>query len=172
MSNEKKIELKSEDINDILSRPPKWIIRWGNILMIIIVISLFGLSAIFKLPESVLAPVSIKQGILTTGTLILPESKIEKVKIGQQVRINIKNYPHSEFGFVNAIVSGILPESGNAGLNNFYTVTLQLPYGLVTVKGLNFNANEVIEGEAEIITGERTILEKVSGPLKKFLNEI
>lgn len=172
MSNERKIELKSEDINDILSRPPKWIIRWGNIVMIIIVISLFVLSAIFKLPESVVAPVSIKQGILTTGTIILPESKIEKVKVGQQVRISLKNYPHSEFGFVIALVSDIIPESGNSGLNNFYTVTLQLPYGFVTVKGLNFNTNEVIDGEAEIMTGERTILEKVSGPLKKFLNEI
>lgn len=172
MSNEKKIELKSEDINDILSRPPKWIIRWGNVLMIIIVISMFILASRFKLPESVVAPVSISHGVVTTGTLVLSQSKIEKIKIGQPVRINLKKYPHSEFGFVNAIVSDILPESGNTGVNNFYTVTLQLPYGLVTVKGLNFNTNEVIEGEAEIMTGERTILEKVSGPLKKFLNEI
>lgn len=172
MSDEKKIELKSEDINDILSRPPKWIIRWGSVMMIIIVTAMFILAALFKLPESVVAPVRISQGILTTGTLILPESKIDKIKKGQQARINLKNYPHTEFGFVNAFVSDIMPESGNTGSNNFYSVTLQLPYGLVTVKGLNFKANEVTEGEAEILTGETTILEKAFKPLKKILNEI
>lgn len=172
MSNERKIEFKSEDINDILSRPPKWIIRWGNVMMILIVISMFILAARFKLPESVVAPVSISPGIVTTGTLVLSQSKIEKVKIGQKVRITLKNYPHPEFGFVNAFVSDILPEPGNTGLYNFYTVTLQLPYGLVTVKGLNFNTHEVIEGVAEIMTGETTILEKASKPLNKILNEI
>lgn len=172
MSNERKIELKSEDINDILSRPPKWIIRWGNVMMIIIVISMFILASLFKIPESVVAPVRISQGVVTTGTLVLSQSKIEKVKIGQKVRITLKNYPHPEFGFVNAFVSDISLHSGNKELLDFFTVTLQLPNELVTVKGLNFNTHEVIEGVAEIMTGETTVLERASKPLKKIFNEI
>jgi len=59
MSEEKKIELKSEDVNDILSRPPAWILRWGSSIILIIVALLLAGSAFFKYPDKLTAPVLV-----------------------------------------------------------------------------------------------------------------
>ena len=59
MSKEKKIELRSEDVNDILSRPPGWILRWGSAVIFIIVALLLVGSAIFKYPDRLVAPVLV-----------------------------------------------------------------------------------------------------------------
>lgn len=59
MSKEKKIELRSEDVNDILSRPPGWILRWGSAVVFIIVALLLVGSAIFKYPDRLVAPVLV-----------------------------------------------------------------------------------------------------------------
>jgi hypothetical protein len=36
------IELRSEEVQEILGRPPQWIIRWGITIIFIIVAGLFG----------------------------------------------------------------------------------------------------------------------------------
>lgn len=59
MSNDKKIELRSEDVNDILSRPPRWILRWGSTVILLIVVLLLIGSAIFRYPDRLTAPVLI-----------------------------------------------------------------------------------------------------------------
>ncbi|MDD4293806.1 MAG: hypothetical protein PHI95_07765, partial [Bacteroidales bacterium] len=100
MSNERKIELKSEDINDILSRPPRWIIRWGNFLMIVIVISLFVFGANFKFSDNIRASVSISGVASFKGTLVLTGSKVERVRLGQDVTIMLRAYPYIEYGSI------------------------------------------------------------------------
>jgi len=59
MSDEKKIELRSEDVNDILSRPPAWILRWGSSVFVIIVAMLIAGSAIFRYPDKLTAPILV-----------------------------------------------------------------------------------------------------------------
>ncbi|MFO7924089.1 MAG: HlyD family efflux transporter periplasmic adaptor subunit [Bacteroidales bacterium] len=56
---EKHISLRSEDVGEILGRPPGWLVRWGiGILFIIIAIIITG-SGLFSYPDIVRAPVII-----------------------------------------------------------------------------------------------------------------
>ncbi|MCB2196660.1 MAG: HlyD family secretion protein [Bacteroidetes bacterium] len=54
-----KIELRSNEVQEILNRPPKWIIRWGiTIIFFVIVVVLVG-SWFFKYPDIIGAPITL-----------------------------------------------------------------------------------------------------------------
>ena len=53
------IELRSEGVQDILTRPPHWMIRWGNTLIFIILLLILLMSYIIKYPEFVPSQVVI-----------------------------------------------------------------------------------------------------------------
>ena len=54
-----KIELRSNEVQEILTRPPKWIVRWGiTIIFFVIAVVLVG-SWFFKYPDVVSSPVVV-----------------------------------------------------------------------------------------------------------------
>jgi HlyD family secretion protein len=56
---EKEINIKSDEITEILGTPPRWIVRWGiTLLFLIIAVVLVG-CIFFKYPDTVFAPVVI-----------------------------------------------------------------------------------------------------------------
>jgi HlyD family secretion protein len=55
----KNIEIHTEEVNDILSRPPAWILRWGITLFFAIIVTLFIGSIFFKYPDVITAPAVI-----------------------------------------------------------------------------------------------------------------
>ncbi len=56
---EKEINIKSDEITEILGTPPRWIVRWGiTLLFLIIAVVLIG-CIFFKYPDTVFAPVVI-----------------------------------------------------------------------------------------------------------------
>ncbi|MDR2836509.1 MAG: hypothetical protein LBV69_10040 [Bacteroidales bacterium] len=59
MAENKKIEIRSEQVSEILGSPPKSIIRWGITVIFLIIIMLFIGSWFFKYPEIITAKVNI-----------------------------------------------------------------------------------------------------------------
>lgn len=59
MNEEDKIELKSDEIREILTRPPHWLIRWGISLIAAIILGIFVMSFFFRYPEVVQSDVTI-----------------------------------------------------------------------------------------------------------------
>ena len=55
------IELRREEVQEILTKVPHWMIRWGNVLFLFLILLLFALSWIIKYPDVVISEV-----ILTT----------------------------------------------------------------------------------------------------------
>jgi len=53
------INLRSEEIHEILGVPPKWIVRWGITLIFIVIAIVFIGSAFFRYPDIVSAPAVI-----------------------------------------------------------------------------------------------------------------
>jgi multidrug resistance efflux pump len=61
--NLKDIELRSEEVKDILSKVPHWMIRWGSLLFLGLLVLVFALSWFIKYPDIITA-----EAILTTET--------------------------------------------------------------------------------------------------------
>ncbi len=66
------IQLRSEEVQEILTRVPHWMIRWGNLLILVLVLMLLFLSWLVKYPDVIPA-----EAIITTQ--IPPQKEYAKV---------------------------------------------------------------------------------------------
>ena len=71
MEEHERIELRSEEVQEILGTPPRWIVRWGTTVTFISIVLMAVVSYIIKYPDVIKASV-----VLTTA--IPPESVIAK----------------------------------------------------------------------------------------------
>ena len=60
--NNRDIEIRSEEVQEILSFVPNWMIRWGNALFLFLIVLLLTLSWFVKYPDIVIA-----QAVITTA---------------------------------------------------------------------------------------------------------
>ena len=81
------LELRSESVQDILSTPPHWMIRWGNTVIFIILLMILLMSYFIKYPEFIPAPIIVTSQNPPEKIEARTNSKIEKIfiKNGQQV---------------------------------------------------------------------------------------
>ncbi|REC60161.1 HlyD family secretion protein [Chryseobacterium pennae] len=84
------IELRSESVQDILTQPPHWMIRWGNTIIFIILLLILGMSYIIKYPEFIPAPIVVTSQNPPEKLEARISSKIEKIfiKDHQEVKKN------------------------------------------------------------------------------------
>jgi len=59
MFKNQEIEIRSEEVQEILGTPPRWIIRWGITIMLMVVIMLVSGSYFYKYPDLITARVTI-----------------------------------------------------------------------------------------------------------------
>jgi len=59
MSKYKEIELRSEEVQEILTRIPNWIIRWGSIIVSGVIFLFFFTTWFIKYPDIISAPITI-----------------------------------------------------------------------------------------------------------------
>jgi multidrug resistance efflux pump len=85
-----------------------------------------------------------------------------KVRTGQRVNIKFANYPYLEYGIVMGKVKSIslVPN------DNQYSVEVILPDGMKTNYGKYLPVSQEIQGTAEIITDDISILQRLINPLK------
>ena len=53
------LELRSENVQDILTQPPHWMIRWGNTVIFVILLMVLLMSYVIKYPEFIPAPIVV-----------------------------------------------------------------------------------------------------------------
>ena len=84
------LELRSENVQDILTTPPHWMIRWGNTLIFIILLMFLMMSYFIKYPEFIPAPILVTSQNPPEKLEARTNSKIEKIfiKNGEIVKKN------------------------------------------------------------------------------------
>ncbi|MCT4601835.1 MAG: HlyD family secretion protein, partial [Marinifilum sp.] len=90
-----------------------------------------------------------------------------KVKIGQRVNIKLDNYPYLEYGMLEGTIQSIskVPEDQK------YSLDVDFPNGLVTNYGIELEFAQKIEGDAEIITEDLRLLQRIFNPIRALLKE-
>lgn len=68
MKNKNDIELRSEEVQDLLTRVPHWMIRWGNIVILVVFIILMLFTYIIKYPD-----------VLSTQIVLTTQNPPEKI---------------------------------------------------------------------------------------------
>ncbi|GHS96242.1 hypothetical protein FACS189421_00960 [Bacteroidia bacterium] len=105
------------------------------------------------------------------GKAMLPIARSGKVKTGQKVNIRLQNFPENEYGILRGIVNNISLVPVQTGETAYYAVEVSLPHKLVTTykKELPYLLN--MQGQADIITEDISLLERFILPVKRVLKE-
>ena len=116
--------------------------------------------------DKVMTVIPAEQGSII-GKISLPVEGSGKVQPGQRVNIKFANFPHMEYGMVRGIISSIslVPSDQN------YLVEVELPDGLVTYYNLEIPFNQEMSGEAEILTDDRRLIERIINPVRSLVSE-
>lgn len=106
------------------------------------------------------------------GKAMLPTERSGKVKKGQKVNIRFSNYPDKEFGIVKGIVENIslIPVLDVQNAKS-YMVDIELPNGLRTSYNKVLPFLPEMEGQADIITEDISLLERFLMPIRKVITE-
>lgn len=87
MLDNTEIELRSEEVQDILTRVPHWMIRWGSVVVLLIVISLFFVSWLVKYPDIISAPIVITSNIPPEKLVARISGKIETLLVRDKATV-------------------------------------------------------------------------------------
>jgi HlyD family secretion protein len=106
-----------------------------------------------------------------TGKAMLPIARSGKVKVGQKVNIRLQNFPENEYGILRGTVNKISLVPVPSGETVYYAVDINLPDNLVTTykKELPYLPN--MQGQADIVTNDASLLERLVLPVKRVLKE-
>jgi HlyD family secretion protein len=77
MNEEEKIELRSEEVQEILGKPPVWMIRWGITVIFMVIVALLLGSYWFKYPHIISAPVVVTTENLPASILARMPGRID-----------------------------------------------------------------------------------------------
>jgi len=105
------------------------------------------------------------------GKALLPIARSGKVKVGQKVNIRLENFPDNEFGILRGIVKNISLVPSQNGQTAYYTVEISLPEGLTTTYKKELPYLQNMQGQADIVTEDISLLERFILPIKKVIKE-
>ncbi|GHV08510.1 hemolysin [Bacteroidia bacterium] len=105
------------------------------------------------------------------GKATLPTARSGKVKAGQKVNIRVENFPENEYGILRGTILNISLVPTQSGEVAYYSVEVALPDKLITTyqKELPYLPN--MQGQADIITDDISLMERFFLPLKKILTQ-
>lgn len=76
-----KFELRSEEVQDILTKVPHWMIRWGTVLIFVIILMLFFVSWFIKYPDVVKTEILITTNIPPEKIVAKSSGRIEAILV-------------------------------------------------------------------------------------------
>ena len=89
--NEKQEELnlRSEEVQEILSTPPIWIVRWGVTLIFMFTLILIALAFLIKYPDFVTAKVLVTTKLPTEKVIARVPGQLDKIFINNQDTVSV-----------------------------------------------------------------------------------
>jgi hypothetical protein len=93
--------------------------------------------------------------------LRLPIYGAGKVKKGQKVLVKLDAYPHDEFGFLEGIITEMVP----VAIDNYYRANVRLTNGLITNEGKTLPIQPLLQGSAEIMLDDKRLSTRIFGTL-------
>ncbi|MDO5656322.1 MAG: HlyD family efflux transporter periplasmic adaptor subunit [Flavobacteriaceae bacterium] len=144
------IELRSESVQEVLSHPPNWMIRWGITVIFLALLSILAVSWFIKYPDFIPAQV-----LITTQN---PPEKIEARINGKIEKLYIKNQDNVHS---NQILATILNSANNDDVIKLSSIidTLQIDYDNFQFPFHKFGRHSFGDVESEYINFERAFIQ-------------
>lgn len=99
------------------------------------------------------------------GRMKVPTAGFGKVDQGQGVNVKLNGWPYMEYGVLKGIVHSISAVPDQANNMPVYIVELQFPGGMLTSYGKELPLIQKMDGEGEIITEDKRLIERFIDPI-------
>jgi len=155
MGNESVVEIRSLDalhsneIREIVTVVPNWILRWGISMVFCLLMLMVMGTAFVDYPDTVNADLKIRMfsqqrpveiprtgekslSIVSLrnsyfGEIYIPQEKLAKVRVGQNILVELKGYPSQQFGFLRGKIASLsdIPQKDSMYIGKVSLGTLQ-----------------------------------------------
>jgi HlyD family secretion protein len=115
--------------------------------------------------EAVLSVIPAEPGQYI-GRITLKMQRSGKVTEGQTVNIKLSGFPYLEYGMVR----GVIRSKSKVSSDDAYMIEIELPDGLKTLYGRQLEFTQNMQGTAEIITNDRSLLAKMVSPFRHLVS--
>ena len=105
------------------------------------------------------------------GKATVPIAGAGKVEVGQRVNIKLDNYPYMEYGLLEGNITNISMVPVTTSEGGYYTAEIKLINNLITNYKKELPFNQEMQGNAEIITKDRRLIERLIEPLVSIFRE-
>ena len=85
----KKINIRSEEVEELLSKPPSWLLRWGTLCIGAAVATLFFVVWWIKYPEIISAPIVLSSETAPVVLVARASGRLEKLLVKDRQRVSI-----------------------------------------------------------------------------------
>jgi multidrug resistance efflux pump len=117
-----KLELRSEEMQEILTRVPHWMVRWGSVVVLFILVSLLIVSWFIKYPDIVPAQIIITTNVPPEKVVASTSGSIAAILVKDRALV-IKNSPlaiiENAANYKDVFRLSLLLSKDEAALNNF-----------------------------------------------------
>lgn len=122
MPEHKEIELRSEEVQEILTRIPHWIIRWGNIVILLLLFLILGASWFVRYPDMITTQVVITTGVPPEKMVARTSGEIEAILVRDRSIVS-KNTPlaviENSANYKDVFLLSQVVSKGEESLKNF-----------------------------------------------------
>ncbi|KAF0238864.1 MAG: hypothetical protein FD181_587 [Prolixibacteraceae bacterium] len=87
MSESTKIEIRSDEVQEIMGTPPRWIVRWGITIILIVVVILLAGSYFYKYPDIINARVTIVSENPPVSVVARSDGKLDKIFVADKQKV-------------------------------------------------------------------------------------
>ena len=166
IKSEKGLEIRSHSLNEIIGKPPSWILRWGVMLYIALVFVMLLVLWTIKYPDIILTTAEVKL-VVDTNNSISYTSRINaniklfntgtnEIKKGQTVIIRFYGCSKKESGLVYGRINEIscIPLYDSIRIDIVFADDQETIYR-------KFGCPDEITCSAQIITDEKRLLDRI-----------
>ena len=87
--NKNNIEIRSEEVQEIMGTPPKWIVRWGIVIILTVVVILLLGSFYYKYPDIIEARVTVVSQNPPIPIVARSDGKLDRIFIADNQKVEI-----------------------------------------------------------------------------------
>ena len=151
------IELRSEKTRLIIGMVPSGIVRYGTLIIAVIIAVLLAVSYFVPYPENLQADATVIVDTEGNSNICayIPYSHINTIHEGMSAEIEFEGYPSADYGYVSATISHIDKSTHNINGQNYYKVDLKIQTNSTII------LFEGMEGTANILISNKSILQKM-----------
>lgn len=153
MDKDRTIELRSEKASKVIGYIPSILVRWGIVIITVILFLLLVAAYFIPYPENAVGIVTVEdvEGAKCCVSVAVPYKYVAQVKDNMPLKVELEGYDARSFGYLSGKISAIDKTVISLAGKSYFNVTAHLDFSKIDV-------SKQMKGDAYILLSDKSIL--------------